>query len=309
LTTFDPNLLLPPREEEEVYPYRRIWRSLAIESAVVLTVASVTYLIFQVFGLQLPHAWRTPVNLGLALIPVGVWLALSWWAERFVQRPRQRLLSVMIISALAANAVGIPLINDLFQVDRWLPLSNAIMRIIGYTFTVGIVQEMLKYLVLRYTVWPDDFRIRLDGVAYGAASAVGYASALNLHYVLSIPSTPDVAANRIFGNLALHLVTSALVGYGLSEVRFSQPSPFFLTVTLALAAFVTGAAIPIRAGLVNTGLSIDVSSSNPLLNLSLAKPLYGLAFSLVLLIALSVVLSFLFTSSEQREREAAVQEI
>jgi hypothetical protein len=308
LTTFDPKLLLPPREEEEIYPYRRVWRSLVVESAVALAVASITYLLFQVFGLLVPGTWRAPINLALALTPVGAWLAMSWWAERSVQQPRQRLLSVMVISALAANAIGIPLINDFFQVDRWLPLSSAIIRIIGYTFTVGVVQEILKYVVLRYTVWPDAFRIRLDAVAYGAAGAVGYASALNLHYILSTPSMPDVAANRIFANLALHLVTSTIVGYGLSEVRFTQPSPLLPTVTLAFAAFVTGVAIPIRAGLMNTGLSIDVNSSNPLLNLSLAKPLQGLVFSLALLVTVSMILSFLFTSSEQREREAAMQE-
>jgi hypothetical protein len=58
----------------------------------------------------------------------------------------------------------------------------------------------------------------------------------------------------------------------------------------------------------NTGLSIDVNSSNPPLNLSLAKPLQGLVFSLALLVTVSMILSFLFTSSEQREREAAMQE-
>ena len=309
MTTFDPTLLLPPREEEEVYPYRRAWRSLAVECAVLFGLAAALYLIFSVVGVRLPAWLQAPVNVALALTPVGLWLAFSWWQERFVLRPRQRLLTVLIVSALAANAVGIPLVEDFLQVDRWLPLSSAILRIIGYTFTVGIVQEMLKYLVIRYAVWPDQFRIRLDAVAYGAASAVGYATVLNLHFVLTSNPPPDSSAMRIFSTVAFQVVASMVVSYGLAEVRFSQPSPFLLAATIALAAFITGVAIPIRAGLVNASLSLDVNANNPLLNISATKPLQGLAFSLVLLIVPSLMLSFLFNSAEQREREAAIREV
>jgi hypothetical protein len=82
-----------------------------------------------------------------------------------------------------------------------------------------------------------------------------------------------------------------------------------MTLSIALAAFITGVAIPIRAGLVNASLSLDSTASNPLLNISATKPLQGLAFSLGLLAALSFVLSFLFNSAEQREREAATREV
>lgn len=266
----------------------------------MLGIAGALFMFFNVLGLRLPDYLQTPANVALALTPLGLWIIFSWWQERFVPRPRQRLITVMIVSALAANAIGIPLVNDFLQVDRWLPLSSAIARIIGYTFTVGIVQEMLKYLVVRYTVWPEQFRIRLDGVAYGAAAATGYATVLNLNFVLTSTPPPDVAAIRIFSTIALHLVTSTIVGYGLAEVRFSQPSPFLLTITIALAAFITGVAIPIRAGLVNATLSLDVSAT---------KPLQGLAFSLALLIAPSFALAFLFNSAERREREVAFREV
>jgi RsiW-degrading membrane proteinase PrsW (M82 family) len=245
----------------------------------------------------------------LALLPVGLWGIFSWWQERFVPQPRLRLLPVLAISALIANAVGLPLVNDFLQVDRWLPLSSALMRIAGYTFTVGVVQEVLKYLVVYYTVWPNQFRIRLDGVAYGAASAIGYATVLNLHFVLSGTPPADVAAVRIFTTLALHLVTSAIVGYGLAEVRFSRPTPFLVATTIALAAFVTGVAIPVRAGLVNANLSLDVNGTQPFLNTSTARPLLGLGVSIALLIGLNLVLSFLFEGAERREREAASHEV
>ena len=309
MTTFDPSLLTPPREEEEIYPYRRVWRSIAVETGILLTLALVLFILVNYLDFQLPAPVRTAFNLTLALTPLALWLGLSWWPERFVLQPRQRLLTVMVVSALAANAVGLPLVNNVFQVDRWLPLSSAITRIVGYTFTVGIVQEMLKYLVIRYMVWPDQFRVRLDAVAYAAASAVGYATVLNLDFVLSGAPPPDAAAIRIFGTVALQIVTSAVVGYGLAEVCFSRPSPFLLTITVALAAFMTGLAIPIRAGLVNATLSLDALGANPFLNTSAPRPLQGLGFSIALLVGPLLVLSFLFSSAEQREHEAALREV
>lgn len=308
MTTFDPGLLLPPREEEEIYPYRRVWRSVALESGILFSVAAILFLVFNLLSIRLPETLQPPVNVLLALTPSALWLFFSWWQERFVPQPRQRLVTVLVVSALAANAIGIPLVDSFLQVDRWLPLSNAITRIIGYTFTVGIVQEMLKYLVVRYTIWPEQFRMRRDAVAYAAASAIGYATVLNLHFVLANNPPPDTAAIRVFSNIALHLAASITVGYGLAEVRFSQPSPFLLTMTIGLAAFLTGIAIPIRAGLVNASLSLDLNADNPLLNISTTRPLIGFIFSAALLIAPCLVLSFLFNSAEQREREAALRE-
>lgn len=292
-------LLTPPQEKEEIHPYRRPWRSISIEVAIVLIVTGVLYVLANILGIRLPVSLNAPTSLVVAGLPFGLWLVFSWRAERFVPQPRQRLLAVAVISGLVANAIGIPLINDFLQVDRWLPLESAINRIVGYTFTVGIVQEMLKYLVLRYTVWPDCFRTRLDAVAYSAAGAVGYATVLNLHLVVTNAPPPDVAAVRVFDTLALHLATSLIVGYGLAEIRFGLPTPMFLTSTLALAAFVTGVAIPVRAGLVNPSFSLGTSET---------RALFGIGFAAALLTAFSLMIAFLYTSAERREREAAPEE-
>lgn len=290
-----PLFLTPPTEKEEVYPYRPVWRSVVIESSLIIGVTIAIYVAVGIFGLQVPNAIVPYARLALTILPVAVWVIFSWWAERAALEPRKNLLKVVFISALAANAVGLPLINDFFQVDQWLPLSSAISRIIGYTFTVGLVQELLKYLVVRYMTWPNDFRIRLDGIAYGVASAIGYATILNLHFVITDTPPLDVAALRIFATYAIHIAASAIVGYGLAEVRFGNPTPIFLAIVLALSAFVTGVAIPIRAGLVNAPLSLKASAP---------QSLYGLLFSVALLAGPLFLLSFLFANAERREREA-----
>jgi hypothetical protein len=296
VTTFNPRLLTPPQQEEEIYPYRRVWQSVAVEAGVLFGATVFLYALTNILNISIPPAYYAVIALALAVLPILLWLYFSWWRERSVSQPRERLLPVAIITALAANAVGVPLVNEFLQVEQWLPLSSAVNRIIGYTFTVGIVQGAIKYLVLRYSAWPDCFRVRLDSVAYGAAAGIGYASVLNLQFVLSDNPAPDVAAARIFANVALHVGTGMLIGYGLAELWIGAPTPFFPVYTFALCSLITGIAIPIRAGLVNATLGLGISSTRPLL---------GIIFSAVLFILPAFTLSFFIDNADRQTREAA----
>jgi len=298
VTTFDPRLLTPPREEEEVYPYRRVWPSIVIESGVLFTVALGLFVMNALFGITLSETANQFAGIALALLPAALWSVFALWRERFVPEPRERLLSVFVISALAANAVGVPVVDQIFQVERWLPLASALNRIVGYMFTVGITQEMLKFLVVRYTVWPECVRTRLDAVAYGSASAIGYATVLNLHFAFDGAPPPDVVAGRVFAYFALHVAASTIVAFGLAELHLSSPSALLLPVMVGLAALLAGIETPVYGGLVNATLSLDGSR---------AKPLLGLLFSLVLLAGTLSLMAFLFNSAERQSREAVVE--
>ena len=296
MTAYNPRFLTPP-EEEAAFPYRRVWRSVAVELLALLAIAALLYGLFNFLPVSLPERFLLPVNLVIACAPLGLWVVFSLLVERTVPEPRRRLLAVAVVAALAANAVGLRLVNDVMQVDRWLPMASALTRILGYTFTVGIVQEAIKYAVVRYFVWPDEFRTRIDGVAYCMAAAVGYATVVNLNYVLSTPGiAPDVTALRVFDTIAVHYATSAVLGYGLAEVTFSRPSPLLMTLALALAATVNGVAIPLRAGLVNASLTFEHS---------LGQPLRGLGFSGGLALALALAVGFLIENADRADRQAA----
>jgi hypothetical protein len=297
MTRLDSRLIAPP-EKEEIYPYRRAWRSVVTESGIMFVAVASVFVLWQYAGVSIPERFQRPFNIGLALLPIALWLIFSLLPERRVPQPRQRLIYVIALSALVANAIGYPLIYEFFQIDRWLPLQNAVNRIVGYAFTVGISQELLKYLVLRILVWPDEFNTWLDGIAYNAAAAVGYATILNLHFVFSTDASPDVAALSILATYTIQLATSMIVGYGLSDLRFNGSSLLILPLMLALSAFITGIAIPVRAGLVNASINPEA------LEISATRPILSLGFSLGLFVALLFVLSFLFRNAEYRQREA-----
>lgn len=308
--------LLTPAEEEEVYPYRRVWRSFVVEGTLLAGLSVAVFVIFGLFGLRLPDVLTLAVNALLIAAPVLLWLVFSVWRERFVPEPRQRLIAVFLITALAANALALPFIDQVLQPERWLPLGGAINRIIGYAFTIGIVQETTKYAVVRFVTWPDLFRTRLDSVAYCSASALGYALVQSGQFFVAHPTVaPDVIATQMFNSVALNLAASLIVSYGLAEVRFDQPTPFLMTITVALAALLNGIAIPVRTGLTNANFVLPAATTDTPSLLQLAasvfslrsatpKPILGVGFSAVLLLAFVVVIAFLFTNAERQAREA-----
>ena len=297
--TYDPRYLItPPKEEEEVYPYRRVWPSLLFELAGMFGAALALFVLTRLVA-SIPQALSMLALALIALLPALLWLRFSWQRERAALEPRQNLLLVAVVTALAASAVGLPLVTDVLRIDEWLPLSGAVNRIIGYTFTVGIVQESIRYLVLRYTVWPGHFRTRLDGVAYGAAGAVGYALVLNLNFVLSADPGLDIAAMRVFDETVRQVAGGIIVGYGLAEVRFNpRPFPLLLPATIFFAAFITGIAIPVTAGLANVALSVSAP-------VTAASPLRGFLFSAALIAAVAAIMIFLFNIAIRQDQEAA----
>ncbi len=293
--------ITPPSEQEEHYPYRRVWLSIATEMIILAVLVIAVFVLTRL--VTIPDEFRQPVDLLIALVPPALWIVFSWWRERRAELPRYNLIAVAIISALAANAIGIPVIDNVFTVDRWLPLGSAIDRIVGYTFTIGTVQTLIVYLVLRYVVWPQSFRIRLDGVAYGASSAVGYAAVLNLQSSFTSAAPPFVSAMQTFNQQAIMLCVGIIVGYGLSEVRFNiQPFPLILALALALASLVTGIAIPLIAGFA----SASISPEQPV---GVATPIQGFLFAAAMLVGVIAIFNFLFAAAERQAPETEVEDV
>lgn len=292
--------LVSPDAVDDINAYAAVWPSLILQIGVLTAVVVALYLAFNVLGIgaRLPRLAGQALDVGLVALPVAAWALFTLPRERAAPQPRARLLTVLVISGLAANAIALPLIDGLFQVERWLPLSNAINRIIGYAFTVGITQEISKYIVIRYTAWTGEFRTRRDAIAYGIASAIGYATVLNLRFVLESGAQPDIVAAQMLANVCANLVGSVVVAYGLAELRFTNPVPFLMTIAVAVAALLQGVIVALRAGVVNASFSVERAVSAPNL-------LFGIALSLAVLAGVSVLFAFFFTNADRRAAEAA----
>jgi RsiW-degrading membrane proteinase PrsW (M82 family) len=294
LTTFrNSQLITPPREEEEVYPYRHAWRSLITESILLVIVTAIFFLAFNFLRIPLPSAVVLPANIMIVTLPAILWVLFSRVPENSVPQPRRRLLTVFIISALTANAIGVPLVERVFQPDQWLSNQSLVTRILGYAFTVGILHEFLKFLVLRYVVWPTYYRVRSDAVAYGVATAIGYAVVLNINYLVDTPSIQVGAlVLRVFSTIILQVAGSLIVAYGLSETRFNNPLSILLPVIMVFASLIHGVVIPLRTSFVNRPIGLTPSASRDIL---------GLVLDAVVYIGVFITIYFLFTVSEKTE--------
>jgi hypothetical protein len=65
---------------------------------------------------------------------------------------------------------------------------------------------------------------------------------------------------------------------------------------LIVAAAINGIALPLRSGLVNIQLTLDARGGAP-------RTLYGVGFTLALLVVPQVIVAFLYDVSERREKD------
>ncbi|GAB1422374.1 hypothetical protein MASR2M15_26040 [Anaerolineales bacterium] len=287
-------IIPPPRDQQETSSYRSVWNSIIIELSILTIICGLIFIPKFLIGFSLPVSIHSYVNLALVLTPTIVWLGFSYLKERSVPQPRRRLLGVFIISILTANAIGIPLVEGLLQLETWLSHETAFMRIFGYTVAYGVIHMGLIYLVQRYTVWATDYRNRLDVVAYCLTAAIAYVSVINFHYFLGYEVSPDVMAIRLLSNMAMFIGGSLFLSYGIALTYFDNALSPVMPIYVFVSAFIAGGLIPIRSGLANAGLSTTISTT---------KPLLVFAFSIgILFICLSLIM-FLFNSKEHREAE------
>ena len=293
---FDSRIIAPPTEDE-VYPYRRVWRSITLQVGGMIII-SITLLLFgEIFGLRFDTTINLIVSGILVVAPVALWLFFSVLPERFVLEPRAKLITVAIVSGLAGSAIGIPLVEEFFQIDRWLPLESALQRILGFTFTVGIVDTALKFLVLRYFVFPQHLRMRTDTIAYCVASAIGYSFVASLHLISDIQPTYSIAILYIFSNYTIQLASSVFIAYGLSETYFNNALPIALPASICFSALVVGIISPLASGLMNGALDTTGNAD---------RPIFSLGFLIVALLVSLGLTFFFYTIAQQRDQKIVI---
>lgn len=248
----DYQLLSPEQDVEELYPYRRVWRTLFLELMVVLVVMGG---VFFGVGFGFIDATISPsIEIVLSLVPLLVFYVLSVRRETRAQQPREGLLLVLGLSLVLANGVAYPLITTVITPDEWLAEGGFFSRIIGYMLTMGVVAAFSLYVVVRYSVWPHAFRVRVDGIAYAVPAALGYATVMNLQFMLTEAPTLDAAALRILTNVFVYTAIAVVMGYFLSEMALGEVQVFWLPLGLVIAALLNALFMAFRRISVVSGL-------------------------------------------------------
>lgn len=219
----------------------------------------------------------------MSLVPAVLWMVFFYRQDRLEPEPKSFILAVFLLGGLLAAAIGTPLLENIFHVSKWIHAGTA-ATILGSILVVGFTQEFLKYAAVRYSIYRSvEFDEATDGVIYATAAGLGYATLLNIQFVVSNGGV-DLGASVIrMAVVALaHASFAAIGGYFLGRAKFEQKPVWWMPLGLTLAATLNGLFNWLRGRLVQSGISLEAASTNPWLGLILAATLAILTAGIIL---------------------------
>jgi len=207
----------------------------------------------------------------LALVPAVIWLAFFYQQDRLEPEPVGYVLGIFALGALLAAAVGTPLLDNVFRVGNWL-YTNTLTTILGGILVVGFTQEFLKFAAVRFSIYNSgEFDEPTDGIIYATAAGLGYATVLNIQFVVT-----NGGVNLGAGVISMAVVALAqasfagITGYFLGRAKFESDPIWWMPLGVTLAAVANGLFNWLRGLITRGGISLSGSTGSPWLGLVLA---------------------------------------
>jgi len=260
-----------------------VWRSGVLTIVAVVIFAAV---VAPIVGLTKPTMEGTVLVLAgvvLALVPAVLWLVFFYLQDRLEPEPKPVVIGISVLGALFASAVGIPVVRDVFRVQDWLdygPLFN----LLGSILVIGFVQEFVKYSVVRYSVYLlPEFDERMDGILYGTAAGLGYATMLNIHYVVDSGGVSlGIGVIRIVVTALAQASFAGITGYFLGRSKFEEEPVWWLPLGLTIAAVLNGLFTVVLGEVTRTGSVLAGRTLTPWYGLVLATIVAALTLAVLL---------------------------
>jgi protease PrsW len=261
-----------------------IWRVdlLAVAALVVLVV--VAYLASPLLPVGgEPSLALILAGVALSVAPAAVWLWLSYRQDRVEPEPRSMVLGVFVLGGLVAAAVGIPLLRDVFNVSAWMA-DSLVTRLLGGFLVVGVTQSLLKYLVVRFSVYNSaEFDEPTDGILYGTAAGLGYATVLNIDFIVSAGGAAlGFAAIQVAVTALAHAAFGGVIGYFISGQRLGARPVWWSALGIIVAAALTSLFHVARGLVVDGNAAIGGVLIGPWLGLIVSALFAGACFAVVI---------------------------
>jgi protease PrsW len=218
----------------------------------------------------------TIAGLAIALVPALIWLAFFYVQDSLEPEPKAYIAEIFVLGALSALAIGIPLVRDVFQLNRWL-YTSGLTHLLGSILVTGFVQEFLIFACVRFSIYQaGEFDQRTDGIVYTTAAALGFATVLNLDYVVSRGGVDlGVGAMRVAIMALAHASIAGIMGYCIGQAKFEHKPLWYVPGAVALAAVLNGLFFWLQDAVTINGLAF--TPANGLIA--------AVAFAVVLLVA------------------------
>ena len=181
-----------------------------------------------------------PVFFVLAFAPGAFWL--WFFARRNVYRPEPKRLLALTFLLGMISTIPAGIINTLSLGDD-LPRTGAIglaTVATGMFLVVGPVEEISKFLAVRLVAFRSlYFEEPMDGLVYGAAASLGFASLENLFYIFQFG--PEVMIGRAPISTLAHVIFGSFWGYALGiQAQQRKGNALWVAASLTVAAAVHG---------------------------------------------------------------------
>lgn len=272
-----------------------VWQA---DVASIIILVLFVLLVFGIEALLTPSF--TPFSLMatgilLALIPAAIWLAFFYRRDRAEPEPKHMVFRLFLLGGLLASAVGIPLVEGVFEVPDWLGSSPFWAQLLGGWLIVGMIQEGLIYGAVRFSVYEsDEFDEETDGVVYATAAGIGFATVLNISFVVSSGGVAlGSGAIRIVLTTLAHAAFAGIVGYFLGRQKFEDRPVWWMPLGLLIAAGINGLFFLFRGMLTAGSMSAGGGSAN-------------LWIGLIMAVVLTAVVTFLLSRAIHQDVERAL---
>lgn len=257
------------------------WASLLGIGVVVAVVALLSFIL----GQTRPHLEGTAlilVGVLLAVLPALLWLAFFYLQDVRESEPKRLVLAVFVLGALLARAVGLPLIEQVFEAPAWFS-AGTVYHLLGAIFVTGFINQFLVYAAVRGSVYNSpEFDERVDGILYGTAAALGYATVGNIEYVVRSGGVDlGVGIIRIAVSALAMAGFGGLLGYFLGRCKFEDEPAWWMPSGLTLAAFLNGLFLFFWEEVTTTRVGLAGGGFNPWYGLVQGVVVAGATFALL----------------------------
>jgi|GEM_PF-1006745 RsiW-degrading membrane proteinase PrsW (M82 family) len=174
----------------------------------------------------------------IAIIPGLIWLFIFLRRDN-LEEPKLEITKVFYLSMMLVIPAGLIEMNLLEKISS-LEINN-LYYFLKFVVIVGLIEEIMKYLVVRYAVLKRSFLDEpIDIVIYMIVSGLGFATAENILTFIADPNLiadpqisngVKIAMVRFFGANLLHILCSGIIGIFIA-LSFYQIKKRYLILVL-----------------------------------------------------------------------------
>lgn len=219
----------------------------------------------------------------LAILPGLIWL-LYFLRKDVLPEPKKQITKVFVCGMIVSFFVVFLTMGILPDLEK-LNLSETTFFLVKYIFIVGLIEELFKYLAVRYSVLKSSHIDEpIDIPIYMIVGALGFATAENIvvfctQTFLVMKDPVLLSLGRFLGATILHALCSGIIGYFLAlSFYYLRQRYFILLFGFSLSIVLHG--------------FFDFFLESSIIKEVATKDLNPSIYSILILIAMFILLTF-----------------